>query len=269
VLGRWIAARRYRRALIEAAAATSPAGIEARLVALERAHREASIAFGPTHPERAVVAYALACAWLEAGRLDHAEARAEEAWDARRAATDRGDGPNDAAIAAARAAIAERQGQPEEQCTARLREWVAACRSEGDREGLGDALNQLALALGRAGKRDDAAALFDEALAPFHEGAAVAKHLAQHIATHRRLTHGRLPDGYGRGGLDSSYWRRRRNLLLNPVKTLAEPVDPCYCKCVSQQHPSLAPYYAATELMRADMNHIPPSSTGSHELVDG
>ncbi len=165
MLRRWIAARRYRRALVEAAAATSPAGIEARLVALEGAHREASIAFDSTHPERAVVAYALACALLEAGRLDHAEARAEEAWTARRAAAERGDGPSDAAIAAARAAIAERQGRPEEQRTARLRDWVAACRSEGDREGLGDALNQLALALARAGKRDDAAALFDEALA--------------------------------------------------------------------------------------------------------
>ncbi len=122
------------------------------------------MAFDRADPERVVVAYALACAALEAGRFADADTWAEEAWGARNDATDRGAAPSLAAIAAARAAIAERRPLPEEERTTRLRTWVEACREAGDRVGLGDALNQLALALGRAGARDEAAPLFDEAL---------------------------------------------------------------------------------------------------------
>jgi tetratricopeptide (TPR) repeat protein len=166
MLARWRARRRYERALIELSSQRGPQG-EARHRALLQARDLALLGFPSPHRERAIAHYVVGCSALEHGALDEALASAKLAIAERAACPVEGtdDEPSDCALHALVAAIVTRRAGPDDEAAIEaLERWVRVARDTNRLTALGDAANQLGLALGRRGRRAEADRAFVESI---------------------------------------------------------------------------------------------------------
>lgn len=156
------AARRDFEAAIEEASMRVRDGGPKLKDALDRALARGADAFGQTSPELAAPLYALAAHALSEGDLDGARTHAERL---DRLQTDHPDleEPSPVQTKALLAAVELRSREGSTAARVALEAWARAAESRGDRGAAGDAWNQLALTLARAGERDVAATLFEKA----------------------------------------------------------------------------------------------------------
>jgi tetratricopeptide (TPR) repeat protein len=156
------AARRdFEGAIEEASMRVREGGPKLRL-ALERALARGAEAYGATSTELAAPLYALAAHALSEGDLDGARVHAERL-DQLQLQHPELDEPSPVRTKALLAAVELRTREDSTAARVALEAWARAAESTGDRAAAGDAWNQLALTLARAGERDVAAALFEKA----------------------------------------------------------------------------------------------------------
>jgi tetratricopeptide (TPR) repeat protein len=156
------AARRDFEGAIEEAATRVGAGGPKLRSALERALARGADAFGATSSELAAPLYALAAHALSEGDLDGAQANAERLDQIQTLHPDLAE-PSRVQTKEILAAVELRRRPDSTTAKVALEAWARAAEETGDRAAAGDAWNQLALTLARAGERDVAATLFEKA----------------------------------------------------------------------------------------------------------